>query len=363
MLSLLLVTRRHGESLLLRTVSTVSTASLTRKILQEKKYRALQESLQDQEEPPSALLSIGRFVLKENIRVARQALELDDILYFPKNSQIMDKRGIVRAANRHGFHIPAEIKISRFTAKEDSVILTNWNQLQVRTGLKHGEAEKMFVKSSSSDCQTELRCKILAAFYLSQGLPNIRIPCEVFHRAKSLSIKTGEFTSEEDQTIEDFVSTHGRKWSQLAKILNRNEHSVLNRYDGQIKQKNTSRRGQFSLEEDLKILQFMFSNCGGEVLERNVKYYQLSHQLGLQLDRKPAYVHGHWLGVIQPLLTRDCSPEGCLEVDYTTILINHMVDNDLKYSQHVRWEDLVKSSEFEGEEREENNPTFHYFYS
>ena len=54
---------------------------------------------------------------------------------------------------------------------------------------------------------------------------------------------------------------------------------------------------------------------------------------------------GHWLGVIQPLLTREC-----LEVDYTTILIKHMVDNDLKYSQHVRWEDLVTTSEFEGKE-------------
>ena len=61
------------------------------------------------------------------------------------------------------------------------------------------------------------------------------------------------------------------------------------------------------------------------------------------VSRKPASVHGHWLGVIQPLLTREC-----LEVDYTTILIKHMVDNDLKYSQHVRWEDLVTSPEFEG---------------
>merc|ERR1739844_895536 len=155
-----------------------------------------------------------------------------------------------------------------------------------------------------SDCQTELRCKILAARYLSQGLPNIRFPCEVFHRAKVLSIKTGEFTEKEDKTIEDFVSTHGRQWSQLAKILNRSVGSVLNRYDCEIKHKDMSRRGPFSLEEDLEILQFMFSNCE-DVLKKNVEYYQLSHTLGLQLSRKPSRVYGHWLNLIQPLLSRD----------------------------------------------------------
>ena len=138
---------------------------------------------------------------------------------------------------------------------------------------------------SSTDSETELRCKILAGLYLAQGLPSIRFPCEVFHRAKLLSNKTGEFTSEEDQTIEEFVSTHGRKWSQLAKILNRNVHSVLNRHDGHIIHKDSRRKGQFSLEEDLEILTFMFSNCE-DVLEKNVKYYQLSHQLGLQLSRQ-----------------------------------------------------------------------------
>ena len=150
----------------------------------------------------------------------------------------------------------------------------------------------------------------------------------------------------------------------MGKILNRNLHSVLTRYTDHIRHKDTSRRGQFSLEEDLKILQFMFSNCGGdgEVLKKNVKYYQLSHQLGLQLSRKPAYVLGHWLGVLQPLLTRDCSYGGCLEVDYASILINHMVHNDLKFSQDVRWEDLVTSPEFEGEERGDHSNSHYYYY-
>ena len=352
MLSLLILTRTHGESLL-RTVafstSTPGPASLTRKILKEKKYRDLQESLKDTREPASALLCVGRFVLKQNIRVARQALDLDDILYFPQNCQNMDKRQIVGSANRQGLHIPAEIKINRFTAKEDSVILSNWEQLQVRTGLKESEAVTVMFSRPSSDCQTELRCKILAGLYLSQGLPSIRFPCEVFHRAKMLSIKTGEFTSQEDQTIEDFVSTHGRKWSQLAKILNRNVHSILNRYDGQIKHKDMSRRGQFSLEEDLEILQFMFSNCE-DVLKKNAQYHQFSHTLGLQLSRKPSHVYGHWLSQIQPLLTREGVAGGCLEVDYSTTLIKHMVNNDLKYGQDVRWEDLLTLSQFEGEE-------------
>ena len=364
MLSVLILTRTHGGSLL-RTVafstSIPGPASLTRKILQEKKYRDLQESLKDQREPSSALLSVGRFVLNQNIRVARQALELDDILYFPQNWQNMDRREMVRAAKRHGLNISAEIQINRFTAKEDSVILSNWRDLQGRTGLKESEAVTVMFSRPSSDCQTELRCKILAALYLSQGLPNIRFPCEVFHRAKMLSIKTGEFTEEEDQTIEAFVSTHGRQWSQLAKILNRNVHSLLNRYDGHIKHKDKTRKGQFSLEEDLEILQFMFSNCE-DVLKKNVKYYQLSHTLGLQLSRKPSHVYGHWLSNLQPLLTRDCTAGGCLEVDYTTILINHMVNNDFKYGQHLRWEDLVTLSKFEGEETTALHYNSHYYY-
>ena len=49
-------------------------------------------------------------------------------------------------------------------------------------------------------------------------------------------------------------------------------------------------------------------------------------------------------------------------MDYTTILINHMVNNDLKYSQHVRWEDLVTLSEFEGEERGDHANSHYYSY-
>ena len=52
------------------------TAGLTRKILQEKKYRDLEESLKDQTEQSSSevLLSVARFVLNENIGVARLTL-------------------------------------------------------------------------------------------------------------------------------------------------------------------------------------------------------------------------------------------------------------------------------------------------
>ena len=98
----------------------------------------------------------------------------------------------------------------------------------------------------------------------------------------------------------------------------------------------------------MEILEFMFLNSE-EVLGKDMKYYQLSHQLGLQLSRKPCVVHGHWLGVIQPLLTRYFGPGDCLEVDYTSVLINYMARNDLQYGQDVRWSDLVTRSEFEGE--------------
>ena len=52
--------------------------------------------------------------------------------------------------------------------------------------------------------------------------------------------------------------------------------------------------------------------------------------------------------MIQPLLTRYFGPGDCLEVDYTSVLINYMVRNDLQYGQDVRWSDLVTRSEFEG---------------
>ena len=51
--------------------------------------------------------------------------------------------------------------------------------------------------------------------------------------------------------------------------------------------------------------------------------------------------------MIQPL--RYFGPGDCLEVDYTSVLINYMVRNDLQYGQDVRWSDLVTRSEFEGE--------------
>ena len=96
------------------------------------KYQGLLDTLNKHQEEEEGeikdpLQRLAVVVLRENIPVQRLSLETDEIRYFPNTFSSFDKREINRAADRIGLKIPSDVKILKFSLKEDLQIRKNWS--------------------------------------------------------------------------------------------------------------------------------------------------------------------------------------------------------------------------------------------
>merc|ERR1719193_130225 len=74
--------------------------------------------------------------------------------------------------------------------------------------------------------------KNIIGYFLSQGMQDIRLATDVYHRARIIKcFKRGDYTIEEDDIILKFVKAEGRKFAKLGKMLKRSRGSVTARYD------------------------------------------------------------------------------------------------------------------------------------
>ena len=178
-----------------------------------------------------------------------------------------------------------------------------WSDL--KTKAKLSEEEENYVLDNSDLSDKDRLYKIIIGHYLSQGLDHVRLACNVFHKLRLLSLKTGEFTKKEDRRIEKFVAQHGNKWSQLSRILWRAEMSIKCYYEEVLQHKDKTKSGKFSIEEERDILEYVLRHhpdiIEGE--EENINW-AFWDDIGAKLNRRPQIVYTHWINVIQPVLTR-----------------------------------------------------------
>merc|ERR1719318_1011259 len=235
-----------------------------------------------------------------------------------------------------------QIKLGKFNVRDDEIILENWSLLYKHTesklGLKESDAVKEIFESTEKD--KGMRHNIVG-YYLSQGLPDIRLATIVFHRARVLlCARKGEFTTEEDKAILDFVEEQGMKWPALAKQLRRTStRSVKDRYDVLTK---NYQGGSYTLGDDKTIITEVFA------VDRNGKNIPAEawKKIGEKLKRNPQYVHMHWLLIVKPVLTR--YQAGTLNVEVRKVLLDHLVENNMNYAQDVDWKELAKLPKFAG---------------
>ena len=271
------------------------------------KYQGLLDTLnkhqEEEGEIKDPLQRLALAILRENIPVRRLSLETDEIRYFSNTFSKMDKRVINQAADRIGLKITSEIKIGRFSLKEDNIFLQNWSDLKTKANLSKDEALTVLNNSDLSDY--DRLYKIIIGHYLSHGLDHVRLACEVFNRLRLLSLNTGEYTEEEDKIIAEFVAEYGNKWSQLARILWRQEKSLQIRYGEHLQHQDKTTSGKFSIEEDREILEYVLRHhpdiIEGEEEDINWAFWD---EIGAKLNRKPLIVYRHWRSVIQSVLTR-----------------------------------------------------------
>jgi len=277
-------------------------------------------------------------ILGLNIKVPKLALE----------NNIMIVKGNLRNIYRGELpkDVSSDIKVGRFTIAADEIIKNNWNKLISEVDLKKEEVkviEELFVDNRHKEFELK---KNIVGFFLSQDLPDIRLATEVQHRAKLLLwSQTGKFTPEEDQMIIDFVEKKGNTWIKLSRLMRRRESVVKLRFELlQSKKENTS--GKFKANENEIILLEIFEINQKNMLEGGKISKEDWQEIGKKLNRVPASVDQHWRQVLLPTLKRYHA--GTLSTDLKEVLVSHMRENKLNYSQDVDWKQLVKLPQFAG---------------
>merc|ERR1719342_1447757 len=239
------------------------------------------------------------------------------------------------------------VSFGKFDAGEDKIIVENMEN-RVKWA-KMNSCDEVFDVDPSSDNQVT-RIEIIGS-YLSQGLQKIRMPQEVFHRARKLLVaQKGDFSETEKRIIEEHVNgcENFNEWSSLGRKLDRDPNSVLNYVQRQLKSKDKTRRGKFSAEESKEVMDHLFeANKKALYDAENLGYSsEVWVQLANSLNRPYALVFDHWRVRLQPILRR--YEAGVLDMDFRIPLLEYCIRNDIKYPQNANWVEISKEPEFVG---------------
>ena len=100
--------------------------------------------------------------------------------------------------------------------------------------------------------------------------------------------------------------------------------------------------GSYTLSEDKTILTELFAvdRDGKNITDEDWK------RIAGKLKRNPQYVHHHWLYTLEPVLTR--YKAGTLNMAVKNVLLDHLVENNMDYTQDVDWKELAKLPKFAG---------------
>ena len=118
------------------------------------------------------------YILKEDIQVPELTLMLNKPLF------------VVGGGYRKKYQIPDEVKISRWSPIDYNLIKKNMDVLVMATGLKKNENEVIENVFSPKLAHNRPKWHIektnVIGCFLGQGLPDLRLPCEIFQRADIL---------------------------------------------------------------------------------------------------------------------------------------------------------------------------------
>jgi len=134
----------------------------------------------------------------------------------------------------------------------------------------------------------------------------------------------------------------------LGRKLDRNPASVRNYVQRQLRNKDKTRRGNFSAEESKKVMDHLFEVNKKALFEaENLKITsEVWVQLANYLNRPYIIVFNHWSRCLQPILRK--YEAGVLDVDFRIPLLEYCIKNDIKYPQNANWVEISKDLDFVG---------------
>ena len=287
-----------------------------------------------------------KFVLSKNIRVPEVAL-FCDFTRIRRGIQHTDFNRKVYANK-----LPTDMKVGSYSPKDKFIIQENTKTLldELQATKKTEEVfTDLFMKEDVEYYTEKLH---ILGLYFSQGMKDIRLPCEVFLYARSLHLSNKEqFTKEEDEIIINFIKNKSSNtpWSDLSKMLDRTSKSVQSRFIDilQHSDKTTNIHQRYSNHENEQILEALFDSFGHnlndiKITNKNIVW----KQLGEKFNRRPNNIYNHWYQFILPHLIH--YEAGVMEVDFKESLIDYCVDNNIMFAQEANWQEIVKNPQFVG---------------
>ena len=206
--------------------------------------------------------------------------------------------------NKESFEdIPDVVRVGKFTRKDVEIIQKNFDTIiekMRKKKMKDEVLEDLFFKRH----EHEMYFINILGHYLSQGLPDIRLPMDVFYRAKVLfCTKVGEpITEEESKIILDYMNNEGENISQpfaeLSVKLGRTRDQIKAHYKQILMHpdKAGNLNKNFTAEDDDKIIKAALkeSNLGISA--------DVWQKLGEDLNRRPVNVYWRWSQKIEPFI-------------------------------------------------------------
>ena len=288
------------------------------------------KNLEKEFSPKFSQEKVCKFILKQNIQVP-------NLIGYSKSMQSINNTHHLRNM------LPETVSIGRFDAEEDNAIMRNMENLSKLTQVKSYN-EILLMSRENKGLLTKM--EIIGSF-LSQGIQKIRLPQEVFFRARNLLVLSkGELTEEEKRVIEEHFNSGFRAWKSLGEKLNRDPNTIKTYAFSRYKDK--SKRGRFALDETKKIMKAVFKTNKKSLYNSDdvTTSAIIWDELAQELNRPAKHVYYHWLFFIQPLLTRH--EAGVLDVDFKIPLLEYCVKSDIQYPQSANWKNISKSPEFFG---------------
>ena len=295
-------------------------------------------------EPDGSLLdTLSRLVLREHIQVPVISMSNDG-----KMSPNTAMESFFSNRKKTFGDLPKEIKFGKFSPLENKIILKNLKTLFLKAELPVENFGEIFRDSIPAE---HLNKVDVIGHYLSQDLGKVRLACEVFLRARQLTIEKVQqgFTAEEDKIILEFMAgeglNHPRPWAELSNKLGKRRNSIYYRYKNNIMYKQDDEKIRKYDEDNEIIMKMLYKSNSNVFLDGKVDT-SVWEDLGKMLKRKPYNIRYHWLAVIEPTISR--YKAGTLDHDYTEDLVRYMVENKLNYSQDVKWSEIADLARFRG---------------
>ena len=287
------------------------------------------------------------YILKEDIQV-------------PEVTLMLNKGSWVLANSRSKQNIPDDVKLRRWSPIEHELIKNNMDTLV--KGIRQRKNKDAVIQSifTPSKLKWHKEKTNIVGCFLGQGLPDLRLPCEIFQRADTLfndDLQLGQkivFTESDDRTIVDYMEKNAvsdrTPYASLSKMLGYPRGAINKRYvhilkpDGKRKRKVVT--GAYTGREDKEIMKTIFQDKK-DALEHDITFSDpIWDKLDKKLNRRHQSLFNHWEGVIKPQIL--LFENGRDYEDIRHVLIEYFVDNGIRFRNETNWSEIVKDEIFKG---------------